>query len=69
MKKYILTQQVAEKKLQRLAYEILENKILPMYYNDHDKWRQITQNGMKDVRVQFDSNRMVREYYELLYKS
>ena len=25
MKKYILTQQVAEKKLQRLAYEILEN--------------------------------------------
>ena len=50
-------------------YEILENKILPMYYNDHDTWRQITQNGMKDVRFQFDSNRMVNEYYELLYNS
>ena len=50
-------------------YEILENKILPMYYDDHDKWRHINQNGMKDVRAQFDSNRMAREYYELLYKS
>ena len=50
-------------------YEILESKILPMYYDEHDKWRQINQNGMKDVRVQFDSNRMAREYYELLYNS
>ena len=37
-----------------------------MYYDEHDKWRQIIQNGMRDVRVQFDSNRMAREYYELL---
>jgi len=50
-------------------YDILTNTILPMYYDKHDQWRQIIQNGMKDVRVQFDSNRMAREYYELLYKS
>jgi starch phosphorylase len=49
-------------------YEILNNKILPMYYDNHDQWRQLIQNGMKDVRTQFDSNRMAREYYELLYK-
>jgi len=24
-------------------------------------------NGMRDVRFQFDSNRMAHEYYELLY--
>jgi len=49
-------------------FEILENEILPMYYDHPEKWREIVQNGMKDVRVQFDSNRMAREYYEILYK-
>ena len=50
------------------AYEILENQILPLYYDNYPVWRQITQNGMRDVRFQFDSNRMAAEYYELLYK-
>ena len=51
------------------VYEILTRQILPMYYDDHDRWRQVVKNGMNDVRFQFDSNRMVQEYYELLYKS
>ncbi len=51
------------------AYEILENQILPLYYDNYPVWRQITQNGMRDVRFQFDSNRMAAEYYELLYKA
>jgi starch phosphorylase len=49
-------------------FEILENQVLPMYYDNHDVWRQIVKNGMKDVRFQFDSNRMAKEYYEILYK-
>jgi glycogen phosphorylase len=49
-------------------FEILENQVLPMYYDNHDVWRQITKNGMKDVRFQFDSNRMAEEYYSILYK-
>jgi len=49
-------------------YEILENEILPTYYNDYEKWLDITKNGMNDVRWQFDSNRMAKEYYEILYK-
>ncbi len=48
-------------------YEILENQILPLYYDNYQVWRQITQNGMRDVRFQFDSNRMADEYYKLLY--
>ena len=50
------------------AYEILEQQIIPMYYEDHDTWRQIMKNGMMDVRFQFDSNRMAHEYYEIMYK-
>ncbi len=50
------------------VYEILEQQILPMYYDNFDTWRQIQKNGMRDVRFQFDSNRMAHEYYEIMYK-
>jgi starch phosphorylase len=48
-------------------YEILENQVIPAYYDNPDTWRQIVKNGMRDVRFQFDSNRMAHEYYEHLY--
>jgi starch phosphorylase len=46
---------------------ILEKEILPTYYDNERKWVQIIQNGMNDIRY-FDSSRMVREYYEKVYK-
>lgn len=49
-------------------YEILEQQVLPLYYDNYDTWRQIQKNGMRDVRFQFDSNRMAHEYYEIMYK-
>ncbi|MBE7173771.1 MAG: alpha-glucan family phosphorylase [Williamsia sp.] len=49
-------------------YEILQNQILPLYYDNHETWRQVAKNGMRDVRFQFDSNRMADEYYKLMYK-
>ncbi len=54
----------------RVDYEnmmqILENEILPTYYDEPKKWIEIIKNGMSDVRY-FDSARMVREYYEKMY--
>ncbi|MCC6307537.1 MAG: alpha-glucan family phosphorylase [Chitinophagaceae bacterium] len=49
-------------------YEILDQQILPLYYNNYNTWRSVMKNGMRDVRFQFDSNRMAHEYYDLLYK-
>ena len=49
-------------------YELLNKQILPLYYDDYATWRQIVKNGMRDVQIQFDSNRMAEEYYEMLYK-
>jgi starch phosphorylase len=51
------------------VYEILEKQILPLYYDNPETWRQIRKNGMRDVRFQFDSNRMAHEYYEKLYNA
>jgi len=50
-------------------YKILEEEIIPTYYHQRDKWRTISINGMNDVRIQFDSNRMAEEYYEKMYKT
>lgn len=50
------------------VYDLLENEILPLYYDHYDTWRQVAKNGMRDVRFQFESGRMAAEYYDLLYK-
>ncbi len=49
-------------------YDILEKEILPLYYDNYDTWRKVSQNGMRDVRFRFEAGRMATEYYELLYK-
>lgn len=50
-------------------YEILQQEILPLYYENYTTWREIMKNGMQDVRYQFESNRMAHEYYEKLYNA
>ncbi len=48
-------------------YEILENEVIPMYYDNPAAWLSIVKKGMQDIIPQFDSNRMAKEYYEKLY--
>ncbi len=48
-------------------FEVLENKVLPTYYEKQKDWLDITLNSMNDVSEFFDSDRMAREYYEKLY--
>ncbi|MBL7769949.1 MAG: alpha-glucan family phosphorylase [Flavipsychrobacter sp.] len=52
-----------------MLYRILEEQILPLYYQNRDTWRQVVKNGMRDVRYQFESNRMAHEYYDLMYNA
>lgn len=48
-------------------FDLLENEVLPLYYDYPNRWVQMMKQGMQDVIPQFDSNRMAKEYYELLY--
>ena len=48
-------------------YEILENEIIPMYYDRPDEWRQVQHTAMDDVKVAFNSDRMADEYYKQIY--
>ena len=48
-------------------YDILENKVLPMYYNEPKKWQKIVFNSIDDVLPEFTSKRMATQYYKELY--
>lgn len=48
-------------------YDILENEVLPTYYENPKKWQQIVFNGINDVIPEFSSHRMADQYYQELY--
>ncbi|MDR3694149.1 alpha-glucan family phosphorylase [Mucilaginibacter sp.] len=47
--------------------DTLENVVLPMYYEDKKKWHAIIRKAAADVVPEFDSGRMVDEYYGKMY--
>ncbi len=49
--------------------KVLEEDVLPTYYNDPKKWVQIMKTSMKEVAPKFDSGRMADEYYREIYNS
>ncbi len=48
-------------------YDLLENEVIPMYYDYPQRWLEIMKNGMRDIVPQFDSDRMATEYYQKMY--
>jgi starch phosphorylase len=48
-------------------YDILEEEILPTYYDKPEKWNEIVRNSMMDVSPYFDAARMAYQYYEKIY--
>ena len=50
-------------------YDILENKIVPLYYDKPEGWLKVVKQSMIDVAPAFDSDRMADEYYTKLYNA
>jgi len=50
-------------------YDLLERKIVPMYYKRTAAWLRMMKQSMKDIMPQFESGRMADEYYRLIYPS
>ncbi len=46
---------------------IIDNEVIPIYYNDPARWLEILKNSVNDVVPYFDSGRMANEYYVQLY--
>lgn len=49
--------------------DILEDDIIPIYYDKPELWTQIMKTAMFDVIPYFDSGRMANEYYIKMYDS
>ena len=48
-------------------YKILEDEVIPTYYDSPEKWQQIVFNGIDDIIPEFTSHRMAKQYYKDLY--
>ncbi|HWB25698.1 MAG TPA: alpha-glucan family phosphorylase [Chitinophagaceae bacterium] len=49
------------------VYNLLENEVLPMYYDYPNHWLGIIKAGMQDIIPRFDAKRLAAEYYDKLY--
>jgi starch phosphorylase len=49
------------------VFELLEEEILPLYYERTDAWWEVVLNSMSEVAPAFDSGRMAEQYYARLY--
>ena len=48
---------------------MLENEVIPLYYDDPDKWMGMVYRAMEDVVPAFSSDRMAAQYYRELYNA
>ncbi len=49
--------------------DVLENEVIPAYYDKKGKWWEVVKTGIKDIMDYFESDRMADEYYKKLYNS
>ena len=47
---------------------IIENQIIPTYYNNKQEWARLMRQAIRTSEAYFNSDRMVVEYYNRLYK-
>mgnify|MGYP000828376999 FL=1 len=48
--------------------DIIENQIIPTYYNNKQEWARMMRQAIRTAEAYFNSDRMVIEYYNRLYK-
>lgn len=52
----------------KALYAVLQDEVIPTYYNDRDRWVHMMRNSIQDTREYFAVKRMLEEYYDLLYQ-
>ena len=50
-------------------YQMLENEVIPLYYDDPDKWMEMVFKAREEVVPAFSSDRMAAQYYRELYNA
>ncbi|MDF2892793.1 MAG: hypothetical protein K0R80_3160 [Clostridia bacterium] len=50
-------------------YKVLQKEVIPTYYSNRAKWIKMMQQSIKTTSYQFSAERMLKEYFEFLYKA
>ncbi len=50
-------------------YKVLQEEVLPVFYEDKEKWEQMMKASISTTLEQFSVKRMLDEYYALLYEA
>lgn len=53
--------------IQTSLLDVLEQQIIPTYYDDKAKWESLQKNGRELILHQFSATRMLRDYFEKTY--
>lgn len=48
-------------------YDLLENEVIPLYYDRPGQWLAVMKRSMQDILPSFGSNRLAEEYYREMY--
>ena len=46
----------------------LENEVIPTYYDQQKNWQQMMLNSIESVSKNFSADRMLNDYFEVLYR-
>jgi len=49
--------------------DVLASSVIPAYYNNQEQWLNMVKQAAADVVPAFESARLAKEYYEVMYKS
>lgn len=52
----------------KALYEVLINEVIPTFYKDPTRWVDMIRASIDMAHWQFSSQRMLREYYDLMYQ-
>lgn len=52
----------------KALYEVLISEVIPCYYNDRTRWVDMMRASIDMAHWVFSSQRMIKEYYDLLYR-
>ena len=61
--------EIRDQKDAEQIYHLLENQIMPMYYENRKKWNKMMRNSIQDVTQNFNMQRMLSKYTEKIYRN
>ncbi|MCK8823886.1 alpha-glucan family phosphorylase [Fuchsiella alkaliacetigena] len=51
----------------KALYKVIYDEVIPTYYENHEKWKEMMRASIDMSHWQFSAQRMVEEYYERMY--